>query len=150
MLTEKLNRGADRKLTLISAPAGFGKTTLLSEWISYSEIPVAWISLDKDDNDPVYFIHYLIAALQKFDSNIGKPTFVMLRSPQQPPIESIMTSLIKEISEIPNKCTLALDDYHCVDNKRIHSIVEFLLDYMPAKLRLVIATRIDPPYPWLE
>jgi LuxR family maltose regulon positive regulatory protein len=146
-LIDRLNKGIQHKLTLISAPAGFGKTTLLSEWIFNNETPVAWISLDKGDNDPVHFIHYLIAALQKFDSNIGKPTLDMLQSPQQPPIESIMASLIREISEIPNNCALVLDDYHCVDTKQIHNIVESLLDYLPDQLRLVIATRVDPPLP---
>jgi LuxR family transcriptional regulator, maltose regulon positive regulatory protein len=146
-LIDRLSKGIDRKLTLISAPAGFGKTTLLSEWIFKNDTPVAWISLDKGDNDPFHFIHYLIAALQKFDSNTGKTTLAMLQSPQQQPIESIMTSLSREISEIPINCVLVLDDYHCVDTKQIHNMVESLLDYLPAQLRLVIATRVDPPLP---
>jgi len=146
-LIEKLNRAADRKLTLISAPAGFGKTTLLGEWISDREIPVAWISLDKGDDDPDHFMQYLVAALQKFDKNIGKTTLGMLESPQPTPIKSIMTSLIKDISDLPNHSVLVLDDYHCVTAKPIHGIVQSLLDYMPAQLCLVIATRVDPPLP---
>ena len=142
-LIERLNKGINHKLTLISAPPGFGKTTLLSEWISQSEIPVAWISLDKGDNDPVHFIHYLIAALQSFDKNIGKTALSMLQSPQLPLIESIMTNLIKEITDIPYDCALVLDDYHSVDTEKTHKIVEFLLDSLPPQIRLVIATRVS-------
>jgi len=146
-LIDQLNKGINHKLTLISAPAGFGKTTLLIEWIAQSEIPVAWISLDKGDNDSDHFIHYLVAALQRIEVNIGKAALSMLQSPQQPPIESIMINLIKEITDVPYDCALVLDDYHAVDTKRIHEIVEFLLDYLPAQIRLVIATRVDPPLP---
>ncbi|MBE9480178.1 MAG: hypothetical protein IMY69_00625, partial [Bacteroidetes bacterium] len=120
-LIDQLNKGINHKLTLISAPAGFGKTTLISEWISQSEISVVWISLDKGDSDPVHFIHYLIAALQSFDKNIGKTALSMLQSPQLPPIESIMTNLIKEITDIPNDFVLVLDDYHSVDAKQVHT-----------------------------
>jgi len=146
-LIERLNKGINHKLTLISAPPGFGKTTLLSEWISQSEIPVAWISLDKGDNDSVHFIHYLVAALQTIEVNIGKAALSMLQSPQQPPIESIMINLIKEITDIPYDCALVLDDYHSVDTEKTHKIVEFLLDRLPPQIRLVIATRVDPPLP---
>jgi LuxR family maltose regulon positive regulatory protein len=146
-LIEKLNRTADRKLTLISAPAGFGKTTLLGEWISDSEIPVAWISLDKGDNDPVQFIHYLVGALQSIDVTIGEAAQTMLRYPKKPPIKSIMANLIRDIANIRNDCVLVLDDYHAIDTKEIHNIVESLLDYLPGKMRLVLATRVDPPLP---
>ncbi len=146
-LIDQLNKGINHKLTLISAPAGFGKTTLISEWISQSEISVVWISLDKGDSDPVHFIHYLIAALQSFDKNIGKTALSMLQSPQLPPIESIMTNLIKEITDIPNDFVLVLDDYHSVDAKQVHTAVEFLIDHLPPQMSLVIATRADPPLP---
>ncbi|MCD4723400.1 MAG: hypothetical protein K8R63_01060, partial [Bacteroidales bacterium] len=146
-LIDRLNKGINHKLTLISAPAGFGKTTLISEWISRSKILVSWISLDKGDNDPVNFIHYLIAALQSFDKNIGKTALSMLQSPQLPPIESIMTNLIKEITDIPNDFVLVLDDYHSVDTKQVHTAVEFLIDHLPPQMSLVIATRVDPPLP---
>ena len=146
-LIDRLNIGINQKLTLISAPAGFGKTTLLSEWISQSEKPVAWISLDKSDSDSVHFIHYLVAALQSIQVNIGKAALSMLRSPQQPPIESIMINLIKEITDIPNDFVLVFDDYHSIDTEKVQSIVEFLLDYLPDHMRLIIATRVDPPLP---
>ena len=144
-LLERLNEGINQKLMLISAPAGFGKTTLLSEWISRSELPVAWISLDKGDNDSVHFIHYLIAALQQIEMNIGRAALSMLQSPQRPPIEPIMINLIKDISDIPNNCVLVLDDYHSIDTKQNHNLVESLIDYLPTQLHLVIATRVDPP-----
>jgi LuxR family maltose regulon positive regulatory protein len=146
-LIDRLNVGIYQKLTLISAPAGFGKTTLLSEWISQSEIPVAWISLDKGDGDSVHFIHYLVAALQSIQVNLGNAALSMLRSPQQPPIESIMISLIKEITDIPNDFVLVFDDYHSIDTEKIHNMVEFLLDYLPEPMHLIIATRVDPPLP---
>jgi LuxR family maltose regulon positive regulatory protein len=146
-LIDRLDKGINHKLTLISAPAGFGKTTLISEWISRSEIPVAWISLDKGDNDPVQFIHYLIAALQSFDASIGQSALTMLQSPQKPPIESILTNLIKEITDISYDFILVLDDYHSLDEKQVHNIVEFLLDHLPAQMHLVITTRVDPPLP---
>ncbi|MEE4354607.1 MAG: LuxR C-terminal-related transcriptional regulator [Desulfatiglans sp.] len=146
-LIDQMNKGINHKLTLISAPAGFGKTTLLSEWISQSEMPATWISLDKSDNDPVHFINYLVAALQDIQVDIGRVALAMLQSPQKPPIESIMTNLIKEITDIPNDFVLVFDDYHSVDTKRIHKIVEVLLDYLPAQIHLVIATRVDPPLP---
>ena len=146
-LIDRLNFGIHRKLTLISAPAGFGKTTLLSEWISRSEIPVAWISLDKGDGDAVHFMQYLVAALQSIQGNLGNAVLSMLQSPQQPPIESIIINLIKEITDIPNDFVLVFDDYHAIDTKKIHNLVEFLLDYLPEPMRLIIATRVDPPLP---
>lgn len=146
-LVEKLNRGARRRLTLISAPAGFGKTTLLSEWICASEVPAAWISLDKGDNRLAPFIQYLVCALQRIDENVGQTVLGMLRSPQQLPIESIIASLVRDIADISDDCVLVLDDYHAIDTEAIHHFVESLLDYLPAQLRLVIATRADPPIP---
>lgn len=126
-LMERLNEGIDRKLTLISAPAGFGKTTLLSEWIHQSETPVAWISLDKGDSDPIQFIKYVITALQTLalsgvegiEDNIGKASLSLLQSAQQLPIESIFTNLINDITAIPNDFIIVLDDYHQIDNKDI-------------------------------
>ena len=146
-LIDRLNRGINHKLTLISAPAGFGKTTLLSEWISHSEIPVAWISMDKGDGDSVKFIHYLIAAFQKFDANIGRTLLSILQSPQLPEIESLVTDLIKELTDLPSDLVLVFDDYHSIDTEEIHKIVELLLDYLPTHVHLVIATRVDPPLP---
>ncbi len=103
-LIERLNEGlsAGRKLTLISAPAGFGKTTLVSEWVAGCERPVAWLSLDEGDNDPTRFLTYLVAALQTIAPNIGAGVLAVLQSPQPPPSESILTTLLNEITTIPD------------------------------------------------
>ena len=113
-LIEQLNNGlaSGRKLTLISAPAGFGKTTLVSEWVAGCERPVAWLSLDEGDNDPTRFLTYLIAALQTIAPNVGEEVLGVLQSPQPPPIESILTTLLNEITTIPDNFILVLDDYH--------------------------------------
>ncbi len=146
-LINRLSEGISRKLTLISAPAGFGKTTLLSEWVSQRQIPVAWISLDKGDNDSVQFITYLVAALKSIKESIGKTALSMLQSPQLPEVESIIRGLISEIANIPDDFMLVFDDYHVIDTEEIHGIIELLLDYLPAHIHLVITTRVDPPLP---
>jgi len=146
-LIERLDEGIKRELTLISAPAGFGKTTLLSEWIHKITLPVAWVSLDKGDSDPVHFIHYLIAAMQTIESSIGKAALTVLQTPQPPPIESVLSNLINEITAIPEDFALILDDYHLVEAKQIHNMAEFLLDHLPQRMHLVIATRVDPLLP---
>ena len=148
-LIERLNAGLlhKRKLTLISAPAGFGKTTLLSEWTRGCERPIAWVSLDKDDNDPTRFWGYFVAALQTVRARIGKAALALLHSPQPPPIEAILTTLINEITGIPDGFALVLDDYHVIEAQPIHDALAFLLDHLPPQIYLVIATRADPPLP---
>ena len=118
-LIERLNEGLDCKLTLISAPAGFGKTTLVSEWIASCGRPVAWLSLDEGDNDPTRFLTYLVAALQTIAAKIGEGVLAMLQSPQPPPIESILTALLNEITTVPDNFVLVLDDYHVIDSNRL-------------------------------
>jgi LuxR family maltose regulon positive regulatory protein len=144
--------GFARKLTLISAPAGFGKTTLLSEWVQAlgKKTPPsvsAWLSLDEGDNEPTRFLAYLIAALQTVEAHIGKRALSILRSPQPPPAEAVLTSLINEIAEIPDRILLVLDDYHVIEAPGIHDILTFLVAHLPAQMHLVIATRIDPIVP---
>lgn len=148
-LIERLNAGLDRKLTLISAPAGFGKTTLLSEWIRCSEprTRFAWISLDKGDNDPVRFWDYFVAALGGLQAGLGENALALLHSPQPPPIETVLTPLINEIAAIPTDFALVLDDYHIVESQPIHDALTFLLDHLPPQTHLVIATRADPSLP---
>ena len=111
-LIERLNEGLHRKLTLISAPAGFGKTTLVSEWVAGCERPAAWLSLDEGDNDPTRFLAYLIAALQTIAANIGEGVLGVLHAsqPQPPPTESILTALLNEITTVPDNFILVLDE----------------------------------------
>jgi LuxR family transcriptional regulator, maltose regulon positive regulatory protein len=150
-LTEKLEQEAGRRLTLISAPAGFGKTTLLVEWLGErmgGEGSVAWVSLDEGDNDPARFLSYLVAALRRIgEEEIGEGVLSALRSPEPPRIEAIMAALVNEIAALPGELTLFLDDYHMIDSEPVHEVVSFLLEHLPPNVHLVIASRIDPPLP---
>src|SRR5512136_1791402 len=148
-LIERLNEGhpAGRKLTLISAPAGYGKTTMLSEWIPQSKRCVTWVSLDDGDNDPVRFWAYFIAALQMLDAQIGRDALALMRTPLLPPIEAILTVLLNEIAAFPDDFALVLDDYHVIDAKPIDTALTFLLDHLPRQMHLVITTREDPNLP---
>jgi LuxR family transcriptional regulator, maltose regulon positive regulatory protein len=148
-LIESLNEGlaADHRLTLISAPAGFGKTTLVSEWVSAGERPVAWLSLDDGDNDPARFITYVVKALQTIQAGIGEELLVVLQSPQQLQIETILTTLLNEISTIPGNFLLVLDDYHSIDSQPVDQSLGFLIEHQPPQMHLVIATREDPSLP---
>lgn len=145
-----MHRGIERKLTLVSAPAGFGKTTLLAEWVTAapaSERPVTWVSLDQGDNDPAFFWAYFITALQKVQSEVGERALSLLHSPQPPPIESVLATLINEINAIEEDFALILDDYHVVDAQPVHSAIAFLLDHQPPQMHLIIASRAAPPLP---
>jgi LuxR family maltose regulon positive regulatory protein len=146
-LTGRLNEGLHRKLTLISAPAGFGKTTLLGEWVAGCERPAAWLSLDEADSDPTRFLSYLVAALQTIAPNIGEGVLGALRSPQPPPTESILTSLLNEISTVPDDFVLVLDDYHVVDSGAVDDALAFVLEHLPPRMHLIISTREDPQLP---
>ena len=143
-LIERLNEGLHSKLTLISAPAGFGKTTLVSEWVAGCERSAAWLSLDQGDNDPTRFLIYVVAALRTIEANIGKRVLGMLQSPQPPPAESILTALLNEIASLPRDIVLVLDDYHVIDSKPIDFALTYLIEHLPPQMRLVIATREDP------
>jgi len=144
-LLERLNAGLHSKLTLLSAPAGFGKTTLLSEWIAGCECPVAWLSLDKGDNDPIRFLAYFVAALQTARDDIGTSAMVALQSPQPPSIQFLLTELINEIAGNLTPLVLVLDDYHHISARPIHDAITFLLDHLPVQMHLILATRADPP-----
>jgi LuxR family maltose regulon positive regulatory protein len=151
-LTTMLNAGIQCRLILVSAPAGFGKTTLLSTWLAECQCPVAWVSLDTGDNDPVRFLSYVIAALQSISPEIGEGAQMLLYSPQAPPLESVLAVLINELCSHEKQtdassrpCLLVLDDYHVIDAPAVHGAVAFLLENLPSQLRLVIATRADPP-----
>ncbi|TFE22719.1 LuxR C-terminal-related transcriptional regulator [Cohnella luojiensis] len=146
-LNGRLNEGLNRKLTLISASAGFGKTTLVSEWLAGCERPVAWLSLDEGDNDPTRFLTYLIAALRTIGVNIEEGVFFMLQSPHSPPFELILTTLLNEITALPDDFVLVLDDYHVIDAKPVDNALTFLLEHLPPRMHLVITTREDPHLP---
>ena len=109
-LIERLNEGLHRKLTLIAAPAGFGKTTLVSEWVASCDRQVAWLSLDEGDSDPTRFLTYLVAAFRTIAANIGEKVLGVLQSPQPPPPEAILTALLNEITTLPDHFILVLDD----------------------------------------
>jgi LuxR family maltose regulon positive regulatory protein len=146
-LVKQLNQGLQRKLTLISAPAGFGKTTLVSEWISDSGQPTAWLSLDEGDNEPTRFLAYLVAALQTVVANIGEEALGLLQSPQPPLITAVLTSLLNEIAALPGNFILVLDDYHLLDSQPVDDALAFLLEHLPSQMHLVVATREDPQLP---
>ncbi len=149
-LIERLHEGAERKLTLVSAPAGFGKTTLLAEWLADTtagERAAGWVSLDPTENEPALFWAYFIRALQKVRPAVGEHALSLLYSPQPPPIESVLTVLINEINATDSDFVLILDDYHLIAAAPIHGALAFLLDHLPPRMHLVLASRSDPPLP---
>lgn len=163
-LIEQLNAGlwqhthAARKLTLISAPAGFGKTTLVAAWVralgehtpggtppGTPPVAAAWLSLDESDNDPTRFLTYLVAAFQTLDAGIGQGLLRVLQSPQPPPAEAVLTGLINEVAALPNRIVMVFDDYHLIEAPPIHEALARLVRHLPPNLHLVFATRADPP-----
>lgn len=144
-LVDRLNIGLDKKLTLIAAPAGYGKTTLLSEWIPQSPRCVTWLSLDEGDNDPTKFWAYFISSLQRLHSDLGTSASTLLQSPQAPSITSILTALINDITTFPDSFVFVLDDFHVIDFPPIHEALTFLIDHLPSNMHLVMTSRIDPP-----
>ncbi|MCA9886428.1 MAG: AAA family ATPase, partial [Anaerolineae bacterium] len=129
-LIERLNAGLHRKLTLVSAPAGFGKTTLVSAWIDVCERQAAWLSLDDADNDTLRLLVHVIAALRTIDASIGERVLNMLQS-IQPTADSTLTVLINDIAATPHKFVLVLDDYHTLNSRSIDAAIAFLIDHMP-------------------
>src|SRR5690348_13104691 len=117
-LVQRLNAGLRRKLTLISAPAGFGKTTLVSDWLAQCGRPAAWISLDEGDSDPVHLLTYLVAALRTIAPDVGAGVLGLLQSPE-PPAETLLTAILNEIAAIPQDFVLVLDDYHVTSSKPV-------------------------------
>jgi LuxR family transcriptional regulator, maltose regulon positive regulatory protein len=147
-LVERLQRGMECPLTLVSAPAGFGKTTLLAQLLAESDTPVAWLSLEPEDNDPVRFLTYLIAALQTVDAHMGTTVLDLLHTPQPPPPETVVTLLTNELlrSTVKN-FALVLDDYHVITAEPLHRALTALVEHSPPQLHLMLATRADPPLP---
>jgi LuxR family maltose regulon positive regulatory protein len=147
-LTERLDEGTAGPLTLISAPAGFGKSTLLSEWVHESGRPVAWVSLDEGDDEVSRFLLYVLSALQRVRPGLGEAALATLRHAQAPSaeiLEPLLTGLLNEVHGLDEEVVLVLDDYHALEDATVHRAVQFLLDRLPPCLHLVIATRVDPP-----
>jgi LuxR family maltose regulon positive regulatory protein len=144
-LVERLQQGVERALTLVSAPAGFGKTTLLAQWLAQSHLPVAWLSVEAEDNDPTRFLSYVIAALQTLDAQLGTTMLALLRTPQPPSPETVLAQLSNElVSREGGDVVLVLDDYHLITADPIHRGMTFLLEHLPPQLHLILATRADP------
>ena len=146
-LIRQLDEGLGQRLTLVSAPAGFGKTTLVTEWLHGADRPFTWLSLDEGDNDLVRFLTYLVAALQQIDGDIGQAAQSLLGAPQLPSVPSLVTVLMNDIAATPTPFALVLDDYHLIHAPSIHQAVRFLLEHQPPQMHLVIITREDPPLP---
>ncbi len=145
-LIEQLNADGGR-LTLVAAPAGFGKTTLITAWLVGAKRPHAWLSLEERDNDPVRFVSYLIAALQTLAPQIGHATFRALQTLQTPDPEVVITTLINEMAAAETFLTLVLDDFHAITNPYIHEGLSILVEHLPPQLHLILTTRADPPLP---
>lgn len=148
MLHEKLNIGLSRKLILISAPAGFGKTTIVSDWINQFNITTAWFSIDKGDNDPVEFLSYVISGIQAINPTFGQSTLNLLQSPNKPSNVTIASLLINEIVGIDQNFLLVLDDFHLITNSEMVELMAFLLEHLPGNIHIVILTRSDPALPF--
>jgi LuxR family transcriptional regulator, maltose regulon positive regulatory protein len=146
-LIERLNQGLQRNLSLVAAPAGFGKTTLVSAWVAACGRPTAWLSLDAGDNDLTRFLLHLIAAVQTIAPDLGREVATILQSLQPAPAEVLLTSLLNEITTVPDRFVLVLDDYHLIDAKPIDRALTFLLEHLPPQLHMIIATREDPQLP---
>jgi len=146
-LIERLDAGRHRKLTLISAPAGFGKTTLLSEWTTRLTDRAAWLSLDKEDNDKVRFWTYVVAALQTVHASLGQDALQLLQGHQQPATQAIVTRLLNQVTSLSQGVIFVLDDYHLISDPTIHEGIAFLLEHLPPQMHVAISTRADPPLP---
>jgi LuxR family maltose regulon positive regulatory protein len=142
-----LDQAAPVVLTLVSAPAGFGKSGLLTTWARGQSHPVAWVSLDIHDNDPVRFWNYLLSALEARVVGLAKASLAMLRAPRQLPIQAVLTPLINRLIEHDETITLILDDYHTITQGDIHDALAWLLEQLPATCHVIIATRTEPPLP---
>jgi LuxR family maltose regulon positive regulatory protein len=143
-LIEQLNEGLSGKLTLICAPAGFGKTTLASSWLEHANLPAAWISLDEDDNDLARFWTYFIAALQTIQPEVGTDVLAILQASPLPHSHALLTPLINDLTAISEKFVLVLDDYHVIEDKTIDQALDYFIEHIPPRMHLVMTSRVDP------
>jgi LuxR family maltose regulon positive regulatory protein len=146
-LIQLLNEGLKCKLILISAPPGYGKTSLLSDWIQTNSLKTAWYTIDENDKNPLTFLTYTISSLQNINPSIGKAAFTSLQSPQPPPMESILTGLINDIVQVRHDLIFVLDDYHLIDTPPIQALLGFLIEHLPDNMHLIISSRSDPSLP---
>ena len=146
-LVERLDAGIERKLTLVSAPAGFGKTTAIAEWLGTRKHPTAWLSLDEGDNDPTRFWAYVIGALQRIAAGVGTRTLSMMESPTSTVIETAVGALVNDLGASTSRLVLVLDDYHVIESEPVHEGFRFLVEHSPEQLHLTVASRSDPPLP---
>ena len=146
-LVNRLNAGLQNRLTLISAPAGFGKSTALSSWISDIDYPVAWLSLDEGDNELAQFLSYFVAALQTINTSLGRGAAVALQSPDGFNPEILLTSLLNEITDTHHDMVIILDDYHLIESQPVDNALIFIMDHLPRQMHLFISSRIDPSFP---
>ncbi len=146
-LLDRLEAGLARKVTLISAPAGFGKTTLIGEWLARQTRPVAWVALDAGDNDPVRFWRYVITACRAFDAALGRSALAAFRTSQVTSLENVLTPFINELAQLPDRGVLILEDYHTITSNEVSASLTFLIDHLPATLHVIILTRSEPALP---
>ena len=146
-LLARLDQGLTRKLTIVTAPTGFGKTTLVSMWIASRQFGSAWVTLDQNDNDPTRFWSYVISALRTLDSAIGKATLSTLMASQPPSFQTLLIPLINDLTRRNGPCVLVLEDYHSITSKEIMDGVSFLLQHLPESLHLTLITRTEPDLP---
>ena len=146
-LVAQLDEGFTRPLTLIAAPAGFGKTTLIADWLAQRNLPAAWVSLDPGDDDPARFWSYVIAALERLLPGVGERALALLSSPKTHSAQTILTALINAVATSPAEFGLVLDDYHVIDNPQVHAALAFLIMHAPPQMHVILATRADPPLP---
>ncbi|HYD62625.1 MAG TPA: AraC family transcriptional regulator ligand-binding domain-containing protein [Noviherbaspirillum sp.] len=145
-LAPQFDRQPFNGLTLVCAPAGYGKTTLVSAWGAASPVPVAWLSVDNGDNDPVRFLAHMVAAVQTRCDGFGGDLGALLGSPNPPPVTLAMTRLVNALAALPRKMILVLDDYHAVTETAVHDAMQFLINHQPDNLHVVIASREEPPF----
>ncbi|TFH36649.1 MAG: hypothetical protein E4G99_04430 [Anaerolineales bacterium] len=146
-LIERINQHDCPCFTLISAPAGFGKTTLLSDWVRQNQVPAAWLSLDANDNDPVRFLSYVAAALMTVDPRVGDDALAAIRSPQSQPIDLILALLINDIAEYSGTVAMIFDDYQLIASEQVHQALFSVIEHLPPNMHILLATRVDPPWP---